>query len=60
MTYKLPSVCPLEGTTPNAVIKIDSNDQNIVTWIPLDVDGVFQDEYQEWLAAGNTPQPADS
>ena len=59
MTYKLPSVCPLEGTTPNAVIKIDPNNSSTITWIPLDVDSAFRDEYQEWLAAGNTPQPAN-
>tara|TARA_A100001201_G_scaffold142318_1_gene140166 strand:+ start:641 stop:820 length:180 start_codon:yes stop_codon:yes gene_type:complete len=59
MTYKLPSVCPLEGTTPNAVIKLDPNDPNTQTWIPLDVESFAKEQYDAWLAEGNTPDPAD-
>lgn len=60
MTYKLPSVCPLEGTTPNAVIKLYANEPGKLTWIPLDVESLAKDEYQAWLDEGNTPEPADS
>ena len=60
MTYKLPSVCPIEGTTPNAVIKLYADEPGKTSWIPLDVEGFHQDEYQAWLDEGNTPEPADS
>jgi hypothetical protein len=60
MTYKLPSVCPLEGTTPNAIIKLYADEPNKQTWIPLDVESLYKEEYEAWLAEGNTPQPADS
>ena len=60
MTYKFPSVCPIEGTTPNAIIKYNPDDPNTVTWIPLDVQGYEKEEYEAWLDQGNTPQPADS
>ena len=59
MTYKLPSVCPLEGTTPNAIIKVDANDPNHLIWIPLDVESFHKEQYDAWLAEGNTPDPAD-
>ena len=59
MSYKLPSVCPLEGTTPNAVIKLYEDEPGKSTWIPLDIDSSYKEEYEAWLAAGNTPTPAD-
>ena len=38
---------------PNAVIRSDG------TWIPFDPDNTDYQKYLEWVAAGNTPEPAD-
>jgi len=38
---------------PNAVIRSDG------TWIPFDPDNTDYQEYLKWVAAGNTPEPAD-
>jgi len=38
----------------NMVVKVDSN-----TYIPFDPANTDYQEYLEWLAEGNTPEPAD-
>tara|TARA_R100000406_G_C3053008_1_gene109268 strand:+ start:503 stop:676 length:174 start_codon:yes stop_codon:yes gene_type:complete len=42
----------------NSVIKAD--DSSCVYCIPFDPDNADYQEYQAWLAEGNTPTPADS
>tara|TARA_R100000278_G_scaffold1511_2_gene3063 strand:+ start:1006 stop:1167 length:162 start_codon:yes stop_codon:yes gene_type:complete len=53
MTYKLPSKNIL-GETPNTIIRKADN----VT-IPKDEANKDYQEYLEWVAEGNTPDPAD-
>ena len=38
----------------NVVLRIDDT-----TYIPFNVDNTDYQKYLEWLAAGNTPEPAD-
>ena len=38
----------------NTVVKVDSN-----TYIPFDPANTDYQEYLEWLAEGNTPEPAE-
>jgi hypothetical protein len=38
-----------------AVCKLDTN-----LWIPKDSSNTDYKEYLEWVAAGNTPEPADT
>lgn len=58
MAYKLPPLDD-EGNTPNAVVKVYPDEPGKETYIPLGVEGSYQDEYQAWLDEGNTPDPAD-
>ena len=55
--YKLIAPPAIAGETnlqPNIVFHIPSN-----TYIPFDPTNTDYQEYLEWLAEGNTPQPAD-
>jgi hypothetical protein len=52
-TYKLYKTV----TKQDAVIKIDE-DGRIISFI-LNADNPEQEEYLEWVAKGNTPEPAD-
>ena len=52
-TYKLYKTV----TKQDAVIKIDK-DGRIISFI-LNADNPEQEEYLEWLAEGNQPEPAD-
>ena len=52
-TYKLYKTV----TKQDAVIKIDK-DGRIISFI-LNADNPEQEAYLEWLAEGNTPEPAD-
>lgn len=50
--YKLPTA--VEGKTPNLIIRISDN-----AFIPIVEDNRDYQEYLAWVAAGNTPEPAD-
>ena len=55
MAYKLTGNDPLLGTPINCVIRLADN-----AWIPTDEANRDYQEYLEWLAEGNTPEPANS
>ena len=55
MAYKLAGNDSLLGTPINCVIRLADN-----AWIPFDEANRDYQEYLEWLAEGNTPEPADS
>ena len=50
--YKL--FVPLGRTEPNCVIRLPDN-----IYIPFDQANTDYQEYLEWVAEGNTPEPAD-
>ena len=54
MAYKLTGNDSLLGTSLNAVIRLADN-----AHIPFDEANRDYQEYLEWLAEGNTPEPAD-
>ena len=52
------TVSPLDGATVTApfVLKIQNN---VTTYVPKDPDNSDYQEYLEWVAEGNTPDPAE-
>jgi len=50
-TYKL---SPLEKGNQTSIIRIEDN-----AFIPTDEANTDYQEYLEWVAEGNTPEPAD-
>jgi hypothetical protein len=40
-------------------IKIIDDNPDMVTFITIDPDNTYYKEYLKWIAAGNTPEPAD-
>ena len=50
--YKL--VTPSFGNTPKSVQRLSDG-----AFIPFVEDNIDYQEYLEWVAAGNTPEPAD-
>jgi hypothetical protein len=54
MAYKLIGNDSLLGTPSNFVIRLADN-----AFIPFDEANTDYQEYLEWLAEGNTPEPAD-
>jgi len=53
MTYKLTSPAPNESAA-TTIIRLEDN-----AAIPISDNNIDYQEYLEWLAEGNTPQPAD-
>ena len=54
MTYKFVKLTDLCDCEPHAVRIVDTG-----TLVPFDPDNTDYQEYLEWLAEGNTPEPAD-
>lgn len=54
--YKLLGKHTLAGITDQDINHILRTSDG--AWIPIDTDNRDYREYQEWLAAGNTPDPA--
>ena len=52
ISYKITN--SIELGTQTGVLRSDG------TWIPLAADNTDYQEYLEWVAEGNTPEPADS
>ena len=51
--YKLTN--PLFGQTEStSIVRLSDK-----AWIPLDLDNTDYQKYLEWVAEGNTPEPAD-
>jgi hypothetical protein len=55
--YKLLTVKGMFGDEQQHIIRNDGN--NSFTSFPVDEDNRDYKEYLEWVAAGNTPEPAD-
>jgi len=53
------STSPLDGSVVVApfILKIRNN---VITYVPKDPANCDYQEYLEWVAEGNTPDPADS
>lgn len=60
MQYKSVPFNDLEGVQPNAVLKLYADEPSKHHYINLDVESSYKEEYEAWLAEGNTPLPADS
>ena len=58
MSYKQVPFNEIDNVQPNAVFKLH-DDPNRFTYINLDVESDAKLEYEDWLAEGNTPDPAD-
>ena len=58
MTYKTPQFDDLNNVQPNAIIKIESENPKIITWIFLDRESQEKEEYLASLAEGNTTEQA--
>ena len=54
MTYKLAPSDPAFSQESNQVIRLVDN-----AWIPFDPANTDYQEYLEWVAEGNTPDPAE-
>jgi len=55
MNYQLAN--PPYGGDPVVIKKI--NDDGSIIWLPYDVGNRDYQEYLEWVAEGNTPEPAE-
>ncbi len=54
MTYKQIYDIVRQQTMQNAILRVDDN-----AFIPFDPDNTDYQKYLEWVAEGNTPEPAD-
>tara|TARA_A100001234_G_scaffold125366_1_gene109932 strand:- start:130 stop:294 length:165 start_codon:yes stop_codon:yes gene_type:complete len=54
MTYKLVKITDLYECEPHAVRLVETG-----ALIPFDPDNKDYQEYLEWVAEGNTPEPAE-
>jgi hypothetical protein len=59
MNYKHVPFDELENIQPNSVLKLNPDNPNEIFWINLDQESTEKCNYQEWLAEGNEPLPAD-
>ena len=55
MTYKRLPIDPMTGAERNEIQRMSDN-----AWIPFDPANTDYQEFLEWLAEGNEPEPADS
>ena len=53
-TYKFLAKNIDDNTTPNVILRTSDG-----SYIPFDENNTDYQEYLSWLAAGNTPDPAD-
>ena len=58
MTYKILTTKSIKGETQEHIIKDNGNGN--FTSFPLDETNPNYEEYQAWIDAGNTPEPADT
>jgi len=56
MIYKLLNIIDVDGNTKEYIVKQENNRHTTFSKDALNTD--YQ-EYLEWVAAGNTPEPAD-